>query len=170
MANVTGGEIIVRMLRDEGVEKIFGIIDGTYFGLYSNCSRYGIQLVTPRHEATAAHMAGAYARMTGRLGVCIASSGPGVANVLAGVPVENAEGNRVLLITSGRRTGITYPDRGGAYQYFNQVGAIKPMAKWSGCAASFARIPELMRRALRLSYKGRPGVVHLDVPENIRIE
>jgi acetolactate synthase-1/2/3 large subunit len=167
MANVTGGEIIVRMLRDEGVEKIFGIIDGTYFGLYSNCSRYGIQLVTPRHEATAAHMAGAYARMTGRLGVCIASSGPGVANVLAGVPVENAEGNRVLLITSGRRTGITYPDRGGAYQYFNQVGAIKPMAKWSGCAASFARIPELMRRALRLSYKGRPGVVHLDVPENI---
>jgi len=167
MANMTGGEIITRMLKEEGVEKVFGIIDGTYFGLYSSFPRYGIDLITPRHEATAAHMAGAYARLTGKLGVCIASSGPGVANVLAGVAVENAEGNRVMLITSSRRTGITTPDRGGAYQYFDQVGVIKPMSKWSGSASSFDRIPELMRRALRLSYRGRPGVVHMDVPEDI---
>ncbi len=167
MAAMTGGEIIVRMLKEEGVSKIFGIIDGTYFGLYSNCPPYGIDIITPRHEATAAHMAGAYARLTGGLGVCLASNGPGVANVLAGVAAENAEGNRVLLITSSRRTGITYPDRGGTYQYFNQVAVIKPMAKWSGSATSLDRIPELMRRALRISYRGRPGVVHLDVPENI---
>jgi acetolactate synthase-1/2/3 large subunit len=167
MATMTGGEIIATMLNKEGVEKVFGIIDGTYFGLYSKFSANGIELITPRHEATAAHMAGAYARLTGKLGVCIASSGPGVANVLAGVAVENAEGNRVLLITSSRRTGIIYPDRGGAYQYFNQVAVIKPMAKWSGSAASFARIPELMRRALRICYRGRPGVVHLDVPDEL---
>ena len=167
MATMTGGEVIATMLKKEGVEKVFGIIDGTYFGLYSKFSANGIDLITPRHEATAAHMAGAYARLTGRLGVCIASSGPGVANVLAGVAVENAEGNRVLLITSSRRTGIIYPDRGGAYQYFNQVAVIKPMAKWSGSASSFARIPELMRRALRMCYRGRPGVVHLDVPDEL---
>lgn len=167
MPTMSGGEVIVRMLKEEGVEKIFGIINGTYFGLYSNCPGYGIQLITPRHEATAAHMAGAYARLTGKLGVCIASSGPGVANVLAGVAVENAEGNRVLLITSSRRTGISAPDRVGAYQYFDQVAVIKPMAKWSASAASFARIPELMRRALRISYTGRPGVVHMDVPEDV---
>jgi len=167
MATITGGEIIAQMLHAEGVEKVFGIIDGTYFGLYSSFKKYGIELITPRHEATAAHMAGAYARLTGKLGVCMASNGPGVANVLAGIAVENGEGNRVLVITSSRRRGITYPDRGGTYQYFNQVGVIKPMAKWSGSAASFERIPELMRRALRISYRGRPGVVHLDVPEDL---
>ena len=167
MADITGGENIVRMLKEEGVEKVFGIIDGTYFGLYGNLGKYGIDLITPRHEATAAHMAGAYARLTGKLGVCIASNGPGVANVLASIAVENAEGNRVLLITSSRRRGITYPDRGGTYQYFNQVAVIKPMAKWSGSVSSPERIPELMRRALRISYQGRPGVVHLDVPEDI---
>jgi acetolactate synthase-1/2/3 large subunit len=167
MTTMTGGEVIATMLNKEGVEKVFGIIDGTYFGLYSKFSANGIELITPRHEASAAHMAGAYARLTGKLGVCIASSGPGVANVLAGVAVENAEGNRVLLITSSRRKGIIYPDRGGAYQYFNQVAVIKPMAKWSGSASSFARIPELMRRALRICYRGRPGVVHLDVPDEL---
>jgi acetolactate synthase I/II/III large subunit len=72
-----------------------------------------------------------------------------------------------LLITSSRRTGITYPDRGGAYQCFDQVGVIRPMAKWSATCAYAERIPELMRMALRKCYQGRPGVVHLDVPENV---
>jgi acetolactate synthase-1/2/3 large subunit len=112
-------------------------------------------------------MAGAYARLTGKLGVCLASSGPGVANVLSGACVENAEGNRVLLITSCRRTPVTYPDRGGAYQFFDQVGVIKGMSKWSFAVPSFDRIPELMRRALRACYEGRPGVVHIDVAENL---
>ncbi|MBN1106006.1 MAG: thiamine pyrophosphate-binding protein, partial [Deltaproteobacteria bacterium] len=71
------------------------------------------------------------------------------------------------LLTSSRRKAITYPDRGGAYQYFNQVSVIKPMSKWSGSASEPARVPELLRRAMRMSYKGRPGVVHLDVPEDI---
>lgn len=167
MEKLLGGDLIARMLKAEGVDDVFGIIDGTYFGLYSSLRKYGIQLITPRHETSAAHMAGAYARLTGKLGVCIASNGPGVANILPGVAVENGEGNRVLLITSTRRVGIGYPDRGGTYQYFNQVGVIKPMAKWSGAAMSFARLPELMRRAFRVSFRGRPGVVHVDVPENI---
>ncbi len=167
MDKVLGGEIVARMLKNEGVEKVFGIIDGTYFGFYSTLEKNGIELVSPRHEACAAHMAGAYARTTGKLGVCMASNGPGVANVLPGVAVENGEGNRVLLITSCRRVGIAYPDRGGTFQYFNQVGVIKPMAKWSGAVPSFDRIPEFMKRAFRTSWQGRPGVVHVDIPENL---
>jgi len=167
MSQAAGGELLVRMLKEEGVQVVFGIIDGTYFGFYSNLEKHGIRLITPRHETSAAHMAGAYARVTGKLGVCIASNGPGVANVLPGVAVENGEGNRVLLITSCRRDPIVYPDRGGAYQYFNQVGVIKPMSKWAGMVPSFARLAELTKRAMRMSFKGRPGVVHLDVPENI---
>ena len=106
MNETSGGEVLARMLQAEGVEKVFGIIDGTYFGFYASLHHLGIEIVTPRHETAAAHMAGAYARLTGRLGVCMASNGPGVANLLPGLVVEQAEGNRVLAITSCRRPQI----------------------------------------------------------------
>ncbi|MHB1089400.1 MAG: thiamine pyrophosphate-binding protein, partial [Acidimicrobiales bacterium] len=167
MSTLSGGEQIAQMLAAEGVDVVFGIIDGSYFGLYSQLGNHGIRLITPRHETTALHMAGAYARMTGRLGVAIASNGPGVANALPGVAVENGEGNRVLLITSWRRHGIVDPDRGGAYQYFDQPAVIRPMAKWSEAALSFERLGELVRQAIRVSWRGRPGVVHLTVPEDV---
>lgn len=165
--SLTGGALIARMLEAEGVDTVFGIIDGTYFGLYSAFAGAGIRLISPRHETCAAHMAGAYARLTGKLGVCLASNGPGVANLLPGIAVENAEGNRVLAITSARREGTIAPDRGGTYQSFPQVEVTAPMTKWSVRVPSFARLPELARRAFRESWTGRPGVVHLDVPENI---
>jgi acetolactate synthase-1/2/3 large subunit len=167
MGDTTGGAILARMLEREGVSAFFGIVDGTYTQLFAQLVERGITMYSPRHESIAVHMAGAYARLTGRLGVCIASNGPGVANALPGVAVENSEGNRVLLLTSSRRTGITYPDRGGAYQCFDQVAVIRPMAKWSESAQSFARVPELLRQALRAGWSGRPGVVHLDVPEDL---
>jgi acetolactate synthase-1/2/3 large subunit len=167
MAEISGGEVIARMLQKEGVEKVFGIIDGTYFGFYEALHRLGIEIVTPRHESCAAHMAGTYARLTGKLGVCMASNGPGVANLLPGLVVEQADGNRVLAITSARRPSIMYPDRGGSYQCFDQSGVIGKIAKWSAAVSSFDRVPELVRKALRKSYEGRPGVVHVDVPETI---
>lgn len=167
MTKTTGGELIVSMLAAEGIDTVFGLPDGTYQGLINGLDANNIRLVTPRHESSAMHMAGAYARLTGRLGVAIASNGPGVANALPGVAVENAEGNRVLLITSSRRFGITYPDRGGTYQYFDQVAVIGPMAKWSASAPTADRIPELLRTALRRSFAGRPGVVHFDAPESV---
>jgi acetolactate synthase-1/2/3 large subunit len=165
--HLTGGAIVSRMLGAEGVEKVFGIIDGTYQGLVASLGDHGIDLVGPRHEACAVHMAGAYARLTGQVGVCMASNGPGVANALSGVAVEEVEGNRVLLITSCRRVGTVYPDRGGTFQAFDQVGVIGKMSKWSCVVPSVERLPELLRRALRESYTGRPGVVHLDIPESI---
>ncbi len=164
---VRGGEIVARILAEEGVGHVFGIIDGTYFGFYGTLGRYGMDFITPRHETSALHMAGAYARVSGRLGVCLASNGPGVANALPGVAVEQAEGNRVLLITSSRREGIVYPDRGGAFQYFPQTEVIGAMAKLSIPVGSVARVAELTRAALRACWDGRPGVVNLEIPESI---
>ena len=164
---IKGGGIVSRILSAEGVDTVFGIIDGSYFGLYSTFKPNGIRQITPRHESDAVHMAAAYARLTGKPGVCIASNGPGVANVLAGVALENAEGNRILLITSTRREGISYPDRGGAYQYFPQVDTTRSITKWSCNVTSHARIAEILQTALRKSKTGRPGVVHIDIPENI---
>jgi acetolactate synthase-1/2/3 large subunit len=163
----SGGDQVAQMLRVEGVEVVFGIVDGSYFGLTEGLRRAGIRLVSPRHESSAAHMAGAYARLTGRVGVCLASNGPGAANVLPGVAVENGEGNRVLVLTSWRRSPIVGPDRGGTYQYFDQVGVMRPMTKWSGAARSHDRLSESVHRAFRIAFEGRPGVVHLAVPEDI---
>ena len=167
MTQMVGGEALARMLAAEGVEVVFGIVDGTYMGFFASFEKHGIRMVSPRHETSAAHMAGSYARLTGKLGVCMASNGPGVANILPGIAVENGEGNRVLVITSSRRTPIAYPDRGGTFQYFNQAGVTRAMSKWSGAVPSFERLPEFFRRALRISWSGRPGVVHLDVPESV---
>lgn len=162
-----GGEIIAEMLKLEGVDKVFGIIDGTYFGFYSSLKKYGIDLISPRHETSAAHMAGSYARFTNRLGVCMASNGPGVANILPGLVVEEAEGNRVLVITSFRRHGIVNPVRLGTYQYFPQTEVISKLSKASFLITDPVRIPEIMRLAFRICYEGRPGVVHVDIPEDI---
>ncbi len=167
MGDMTGGQRIAAMLQAERVDTVFGIIDGSYYGLYSSLAAHGIRLITPRHETSAVHMAGAYARMTGRLGVCIASNGPGAANALPGVAVEQGEGNRVLLITSWRRTGIVGPDRGGTYQYFDQPAVIGAMSKSSEAVASIERLPEAIARAFRHCWSGRPGVVHVTVPEDI---
>ncbi len=164
---IKGGGIVSRILAAEGVDTVFGIIDGSYFGLYSTFGPNGIRQITPRHESDAVHMAGAYARLTGKIGVCIASNGPGVANVLAGVALENAEGNRILLITSTRREGISYPDRGGTFQYFPQADTTRPITKWSCNVTTHARIAEILQTALRKCRSGRPGVVHIDIPENI---
>lgn len=164
---VKGGAVLAKMLAAEGVDTVFGIIDGTYFGLYSAFEENGIRLITPRHESSAVHMAGAYARATGKLGVCMASNGPGVANALPGVAVEEAEGNRVLLITSSRRDPIIRPDRGGTFQCFAQTEVIGAMSKLSLGVPSVERLAELGRAAFRACFTGRPGVVHLDVPENI---
>lgn len=164
---VSGGEIVARILAEEGVDHVFGIIDGTYFGFYKNLEPNGVRLITPRHETSAVHMAGAYARVTGKLGVCMASNGPGVANALPGVAVEQAEGNRVLLITSSRREGIAYPDRGGAFQFFPAVQAIGAMAKRAIAVPTADRVAELTRAALRACWTGRPGLVNLEIPENI---
>jgi acetolactate synthase-1/2/3 large subunit len=162
-----GGEVLAAALAAEGVTRVFGIIDGTYMGFYAAFEKHGIELISPRHETSAAHMAGAYARSSGKLGVCMASNGPGTANILPGVAVESGEGNRVLLISSCRRTGIAYPERGGTFQYFDQVGVTAAMTKWAQAVHSPERLPELARQAFCAAWSGRPGVVHLDVPENI---
>ena len=163
----TGGTLVARLLAAEGVDTVFGILDPTYLGLTSSLDAHGIRLWSPRHEAGALHMAGTWARTTNRLGVAIASNGPGVANALSGVAVENAEGNRVLLLTSSRRPGVTSPPRIGAYQSFDQVRTTEAITTWSARVPTVERLPELLRTALRQSWSGRPGVVHLDIPETV---
>jgi acetolactate synthase-1/2/3 large subunit len=167
MNEISGGGIVAKMLKLEGVEDFFGIPDGTYTHMFVSAINEGLKMHTPRHESAGAHMAGAFSVVTGKVGVCIASNGPGVANVLSGACIEHLEGHRVLLITSARRLGVTDPDRPGAYQAFNQHKVIREMSKWSTYVRDFARIPDQMREAFRRCWSGKPGLVHVDIPEDV---
>ena len=162
-----GGEIISRMLAAESVDTVFGIPDRSLSALCASLEANGIKLISPTHETNAVHMAGAYARITGKLGVCIAGKGVGVANALSGIAVDNAEGHRVLLISSASDESNSGSNPKGAYRYLPQLDATRPITKWNGTIPSVEKISDVMCKAFRLSHTGKPGVVHVDVPEKI---
>ncbi len=162
-----GGEIISRMLAAEGVNTVFGIPDGSIAALCASLESHGINLISPTHETNAMHMAGAYARITGNLGVCIAGKGPGLANALSGIAVENAEGHRVLLISATAQGKNPQNDPKGAYRYLRQLEATRPITKWNSTVSAAGNISGVMCTAFRMSHTGRPGVVHVDILENV---
>jgi len=164
---ISGGEIISKMLAAEGIDTVFGIPDSSISTLCDALSSSGIKLISPTHETNTVHMAGAYARITGRLGVCIAGKGPGLANALSGIAVENAEGHRVLLISASAERTDPHADPKGAYRYLPQLDATRSITKWNGSVPTILNISDVMALAFRLSHTGRPGVVHVDVPETI---
>ncbi|UCC64582.1 MAG: thiamine pyrophosphate-binding protein [Anaerolineae bacterium] len=167
MTEITGGELLLRCLKQENVSHIFGVIDGSLNPLLEKLDEYDVQLIVPRHEAAGAHMADAWARVTRRPGVCMAGAGPGTANLVSGVVTAHAEGVPLVAISGQRRRNVIYPDRGGAFQYTDQSALFRPVTKWNATAHEWRRIPELVRQAFRVATSGRPGPVHLEFPEDV---
>ncbi|MBI5115539.1 thiamine pyrophosphate-binding protein [Candidatus Poribacteria bacterium] len=167
MAQITGGELILRCLVQEKVKYIFAVCDAGYNPLLGKLKDYGIRLIPPRHEAAAAHMADAHARLTGRPAVCMSGAGPGTANLVSGIATAYAEGSPVVALTCQRRKGVIYPDKGGSFQYCDQINLFKPVTKWNAVVNDWARIPELIQKAFRIAASGKPGPVQLDVPDEV---
>jgi len=172
MGEITGGELLVRCLHAEGVRFIHGITDGTYMMVIEAIERLGeelgIQLIVPRHEAAAAHACDAYTRVTGDPAVVMACAGPGAANLVAGLMCAEAEGSPVIAITTTRRSDISdsYVHQGGM-QVSRHLDIFQAAVKWNGKVDHWARIPDMVRHAFRVATAGRPGPVHLLIPENI---
>ena len=172
MGEITGGELLVRCLNAEGVQYIHGITDGTYMMVIEAIERLGqdmgIKLIVPRHEAAAAHACDAYTRVTGKPAVVMACAGPGAANLLAGLMCAQAEGSPVVAITTTRRSDISdsYFHQGGM-QVSRHLEIFKPAVKWNGKVDHWSRIPDMVRHAFRVATSGRPGPVHILIPENI---
>jgi len=172
MAEITGGELLVRCLHAEGVQFIHAITDGTYMMVIEALERLGkdlgIRLIVPRHEAAAAHACDAYTRVTGDPAVVMACAGPGAANLLAGLMCAEAEGSPVVAITTTRRSDISdsYIHQGGM-QVSRHLDIFKPAVKWNGKVDHWTRIPDMVRQAFRVAIAGRPGPVHILIPENI---
>jgi len=170
MAEITGGELLLKCLHAERVRHLIAIPDGTYNivleALQRRRDEFDCDLIVPRHEAAAAHMADAYTRVTGEPAVVMACAGPGAANLVSGVITAQAEGSPVVAITTTRRSDIAYPHT-GAMQVAEQLAYFKPIVKWNAQVRDWRRIPDLVRQAFRVATSGRPGPVHLDIPENL---
>ena len=172
MAEITGGELLIKCLHAEGVHHVHAITDGTYMMVLEALERLGgdmgLRLVVPRHEAAAAHFCDAYTRVTGEPAVVMACAGPGAANLVAGMMCAQAEGSPVVAITTTRRSDIAdaYVQQGGM-QVSHHLDVFKPAVKWNGKVEHWKRIPEMVRHAFRVAVSGRPGPTHLLIPEDI---
>lgn len=172
MAKITGGELLLKCLHAESVRYVHAITDGTYMMFLEALERlgdeFGIELIVPRHEAAAVHFCEAYTRVTGGPAVVMACAGPGAANLLSGMICAQAEGNPVVAITTTRRSDIgdSYVHQAGM-QVGNQHDYFKAAVKWSGKVDHWKRIPDMVRHAFRMAMAGRPGPVHLLIPQDL---
>jgi acetolactate synthase-1/2/3 large subunit len=167
MTEMTGGELLLKCLKEEGVRILFGVLDGSFNPFLAKLDEYGMRFVNPRHESAAAHMADAYARIRGEPAVVIGGIGPGAANMVPGIITAYAEGSPVIALSGQRRRSIIYPDKGGSFQNVDLLGLYKPVTKFSAGVREWRRLPELIRRAYREATSGRPGPVYLEIPEDI---
>jgi acetolactate synthase-1/2/3 large subunit len=167
MSDMTGGELLLKCLKEEGVTVLFGILDGSFNPFLAKLDEYGMRFINSRHEAAAAHMAEAWARIQGEPAVVIGGIGPGAANMVSGIVTAYAEGSPLIAISGQRRRNIIYPDRGGSFQNVDLLGLYGPVTKWSAGVRHWRRLPELIRRAFREATSGRPGPVYLEIPEDV---
>jgi acetolactate synthase-1/2/3 large subunit len=145
MTQITGGELLLKCLKEEGVRILFGVLDGSFNPFLAKLEEYGMRFVNPRHEAAAAHMAEAYARIRGEPAVVLGGIGPGAANLVSGVATAYAEGSPLIVFSSQRRRSIIYPDRGGSFQNIDLLGLYRPVTKWSAGVRDWRPRPGLSR-------------------------
>ncbi len=167
MTPITGGELLLKTLKNEDISIIFGVLDGSYNAWLAKLGEYGIEYVCPRHEAAAAHMAEAWSRINGRPAVVFGGIGPGAANMVSGVASAWAEGAPLIVLSGQRRRNIIYPERGGNFQTADLLDLYKPVTKWQAGLRDLRRLPELVRKAFRIALSGRPGPVYIEIPEDL---
>ena len=170
MAEITGGELLMECLAEQGVECMLSIPDGTYNILFDwihkNGEKRNLRMITMRHEAAGAHMADGWARVNGRPAVVMSCAGPGAANMISGVITAHVENVPMIAITTSRRSDLVNPSRGGM-QVFNQVPAYAAVTKSSIYVTRWDRIPDAVADAFRKAMSGVPGPVHIDIAEDV---
>ncbi|WP_028659345.1 thiamine pyrophosphate-binding protein [Nocardioides insulae] len=162
---VTGGELLARALHEAGTTEVFTLHGGHLDAFYIACEPHGIRLTDTRHESSAGHAADAYARLTGRPGVCVTTSGPGFTNTLTAITNAYLDAIPTLFVVGAPPLGEveTNPLQGG----FDQIAMAAPVTKWAHRVTHPERIPELVGLALQHAVSGKPGPVLLEVPIDV---
>src|SRR6059058_1635847 len=164
MATSTGAQILVRMLKAEGVKHLFTLSGLHIAPIYAACVEEGIQLVDTRHEQAAAHAADATARLTRGIGVCAVTAGPGVTDALTGIANAYAANSPVLLLGGA---APQFNAGRGSLQEMEQVDLFTRITKYADRIPSPDRVPVFMAKAARIALTGRPGPVFLEIPWDV---
>src|SRR5688572_109772 len=159
MASVTGGQLVGRMLKKEGIRHIFTLSGLHVAPIYAGLVEEGIEVIDTRHEQAAAHAADAYARITRGVGVAVVTAGPGVTDALTGV--ANAFSASSPMILLGGAAPIFNQSR-GSLQEIEQVDLFHRISKWSDRIPTPELVPSYLARAFRVALSGRPGPVFLE--------
>jgi acetolactate synthase-1/2/3 large subunit len=164
MAQIDGGDLVARTLKQEGIECIFTLCGGHVMNIYDGCLDQGIRVVDVRHEQAAGHAAEGWARVTRRPGVAVVTAGPGVTDAVTAV--ANAYQNRSPLVLIGGAAPLSQSQMGGL-QEMEQVDLMKPITKWSGTVYQTRRIPEYLQMCFRIAMSGRYGPCFLEMPADV---
>jgi acetolactate synthase I/II/III large subunit len=160
----TGAQLVVRALEAQGVTHVFGIPGAKIDGIFNALVDSKIHTVVCRHEQNAAMIAGGIGRMTGKAGVAIATSGPGVSNLVTGLATANSEGDPVVALGGAVATSETLKQ---LHQTMDAVSICKPVTKYSVTAASSDTVGEVLVNAFRAAESGRPGAAYVNLPKDI---
>ncbi|MFO1274201.1 MAG: thiamine pyrophosphate-binding protein [Rubrivivax sp.] len=163
---VTGAEALVRLLQLEGVQHAFGIVGGKLAPLLHAISRSDIRWTGVRHEAAASMMAAAAFARSGRIALAVGEMGPGGLNLASGAGVAFNNHLAALLVTTNQHRAAAYP-HSGMFMDMDTRAVLAPLTKWNAVVHDARRLPELVRTALRQALSGKPGPVHLDIPQDV---
>ena len=161
----TGSQIVWEMLKREGVEVVFGIPGGAIMHTYHPRREYGIHHILMRHEQCAAHMADGYARATGEVGACIATSGPGATNLITGLATAQMDSVPIVAVTGQVPTSLLGSD---AFQESDVTGISMPVTKHNYLVTEVRDLPEIMAEAFYIARTGRPGPVLVDICKDVQ--
>ena len=160
-------DLLVAALEEEGVEFIFGIPGEENLDFLDSLSRSPIRLILTRHEQAAGFMAATVGRLTGKVGVCLSTLGPGATNLLTAAAYAQLGAMPMLMITGQKPIKSS---KQGQFQIIDVVGMMRPLCKYTHQIVSADNIPYRVREAFRLAAEERPGAVHLELPEDIAAE
>lgn len=163
---LTGAEIIMECLLEQGVDTVFGYPGGAVLNIYDALYQYGGKLrhIETSHEQNAAHAADGYARATGKTGVCIATSGPGATNLVTGIATAYMDSIPMVAITGNVNLGLLGLD---SFQEVDITGITMPVTKHNFIVKDVSQLADTLRKAFRIAQEGRKGPVLVDIPKDI---
>jgi acetolactate synthase-1/2/3 large subunit len=164
MGKITGAQMLIKCLKEEGVEVIFGFPGGVVIPIYDAIFESDIRHILVRHEQGAVHAADGYARATGKVGVCLATSGPGATNLITGIANAYMDSVPVVAITGQVSTNLIGTD---AFQEADITGITAPITKHNYLIQDIKDLPVVIKEAFHIASTGRPGPVLIDIPVDV---
>src|ERR1700749_1764536 len=160
----TGAKLVVSALEAKGVTHVFGIPGAKIDAVFDALTDSTIETVVCRHEQNAAFIAGGIGRMTGKAGVAIATSGPGVSNLTTGLATANSEGDPVVALGGAVATSEALKQ---IHQTMDAVSILKPVTKFSATVGAADQVNEVLANAFRAAESGRPGASYVNLPKDV---